>query len=614
LPAPISAAAPLTFDPGALGPGGTWTKSFAATVAPNARGNLVAVFRATSVEGPSAIYTLTVPVAQPNIVTTVAATPDPVLAGRTVTYTLRVKNTGNIDFTSTITFVAPLGPNGRPLLAPGADQRFADVALNAGSSWEQILVFAVEPGYTGPLNSQVIIATNTSLRFVYDDTRQVILPTRGPTKTAIRTGPWDDPTVWEPRGVPTEIDVVLVPADTIVTVTGGVTNPIALTGLINRGTILLNCTVGVPMRLAISDFIDNSGLIVGRDGQALGEPGCAIEVRTGELNNPGIIRAGNGVDGGFLPPDNLLVNGGAGGPISVFAQAIVNDGQILGGNGGNVPPPATGGRGGDGGDALVVAGPPSPALLLNRGRIAAGNGGNANAGQGGDGGSVGILSTTQLTIDGGEALSGNGGNPDGAAGGVSLTAASLWENGQSRENSRAYGFSTQAEALVRGVAGARISIPIAFLNNGRRNDTYLLLWTNSAGWRQSDLPDSFRVPGLRYELLLAPFVIPDSARVGETSRLRIEARSQGDPSQAGEQVVQVVVISGGRLYLPNVQKAGARAQGSIAPILTDSPAPDSPTPDAPETAEETPENLPAPSSGDKATFFPLIPLTPTATP
>ncbi len=591
LPAPVSAAAPLTFEPGLLGPAGVWTKAFVATVAPDAQGNLVAVFRATSVEGPSATYTLTVAVAQPNIVTSVSATPDPVLAGRTVTYTLRAENTGNIDFTSTITFAAPVAANGHPLVAPGNDQVYTNVDLKAGGSWQETLVLMVEPGYVGPLDSQVVIATNTGLRFVYDDTRQVILPTRGPTKTAIRTGAWDDPTIWEPEGVPDENDIVLVPENTTVTVTGDITNPIALTGLINHGTILLHCVVGVPMALEISDFIENTGLIAGRDGQSLGEPGCAVEVSTGELNNPGIIRAGNGADGALLPP---LVNGGAGGPISVFVQSLVNDGQILGGNGGNVPPPATGGRGGDGGDALVVAGPPTPALLLNRGLIAAGNAGSANAGNGGDGGSVSLLSATQLTSDGGEVRAGTGGDPGGSDGGSSIAALSLWEDGRSSINDRAYGFSTQAVAVVRGVAGATVSIPIGFINDGRRNDTYLLTWTNSAGWNQTELPATFSVPSLRYALLSAPFVIPDDANIGDESQLRVEARSQGDPNQVDEQVVRVQVSSGGQLYLPSLHKNAANSPGSQPPAQDDTPK----------------EDIPAPRSGDEAIFFPLVPLTP----
>jgi uncharacterized repeat protein (TIGR01451 family) len=566
LPDTVSAAAPMSFSPGPLGPGGAWTKTVNTTVSPDAKGNLTATFRVTTVEGPTANYELTVPIAEPGLQTSLSATPDPVLAGRTVTYTLRVTNTGNINFTNLITFVAPVDSTGHPLVSPGADQTFAAVAIPAGGSWVQELVLLVEPGYTGPLDSQVIIATDTGLVTTHNDTRQVILPTRGPTITAARSGPWNDPNTWEPARVPDASDIALVPSGVSVTVDGRNTNPVVMTGLINQGTIMLNCVSGVPMELQITEFINNTGLITGRDSQAIGEAGCSVTVQTNELtnNSPGIIRAGNGADGGVVPPDNSGINGGDGGTLNVFLQSVVNSGQILAGNGGNLLAPATSGRGGDGGNVLVAAGPPDPALLLNAGLIAAGDGGSGPGGdgRGGDGGSAALLSTGQYTNAGGEARGGRGGDGngdgiggganDGTDGGASTTAAFTWDNGTRRANNRNFAFSTLANSIVRGVAGATVLVPITFLNEGIRTDTYLLVWSNSAGWTQNFLPETQRIDGLRYGVLLTPFVIPVETPTGAESQLRLTARSQGDPSLLKEESVRIIVGVGGRTFLPTL--------------------------------------------------------------
>jgi predicted outer membrane repeat protein len=578
LPDTVVAAASLNFTPGELGPGGAWTKSVRTTVDANAKGNLVAIFHATTQEGPAATYTLTVPIAEPSLVTGVSATPDPILAGGNVTYTLRVTNTGNIDFTTIITFVAPVDENGRPLIAPGADQVFSNVAIPAGATWTQTIVGVTQPGYTGPLHSQVRVDTQTGMVIVHDDTRQVILPTRGPTIVAVRTGAWNDPNTWEPARVPNESDIALVKEKVVVTVDGSTTNPIVMTGLINQGTILLNCVVGVDMQLNITDFIDNTGLIRGRDGQAVGEPGCGISVTTNELTNSatGVIRAGDGMDGAVIPPNNDIINGGDGGAMSVFVQSLVNDGEIRAGDGGDLLAPATSGKGGDGGDILVAAGPPVPALVLNSGLIAAGNGGAGPGrpqgdGRGGDGGSAAVISASQFINDHGEirgGQGGDGGDDDGGDGGVSISAAFIWDNGAMASNGRDFAFHTIAKPLVRGVTGATVLLPVTFLNEGVRSDSYILIWSNSQGWEQSFLPETTqRISGLRYNILLAPFIIPPGLSPGEESEVQLSARSQGSPTLVQAESIRVLVVGGGRLWLPSLFQSNATsaATGQDAP-------------------------------------------------
>jgi uncharacterized repeat protein (TIGR01451 family) len=602
LPDLVTTAAPLTLDPGVLGPAGVWTKSVLTNVSPDAKGSLTAVFRATTLEGPTAIHTLTVPVAVPGLLTSVSVEPDPVIAGENITYTIFVTNIGNIDFTTNITFVAPVDSNGAPLVAPGGDQVFTDVSIPAGETWVQTIVVVAKAGYTGPLTATIPVATHTGLVTEFTDVRQVVLGDGGgPTIVAINDGPWDDPATWDDGRVPNPSDIVLVPEGITVVVDGAVTEfPLVLTGLINEGTIILKGVIGgdgggggddtdtgPQASIEITDFLNNTGVIQGADGEEMGDAGTGLTVTAGEIINgdDGVIRGGNGADGGVVQPGDQVVDGGDGGGISVFAQNIINDGSILGGNGGALEsPPATSGNGGDGGNALVAAGPPDPALLENSGLIAGGDGGDGPGGdQGdgnaGDGGSVGVISASQYTNRGGQVRGGfggdgdgdglgggqggNGGNGkgDGGQGGSSFSAAFIWDNGVRSANGRNFAFSTLAVPIVRGIPGATVLIPITFINEGVRRDSYLLIWSNSTSWEQSFLPDLQTVDALRYKVLFAPFVIPLDAREGQVSQLRLIASSQGSvtmpsaPSLVQEEAVKIIVLlSGGRTYLPSLYR------------------------------------------------------------
>lgn len=584
LPAPVTTAAELSWSPGTLEPGGAWTKLVRATVAADATGTLQATFRATTTEGPQTEYTLNVPIAKPNLAIGVSAAPQRAVAGSTLTYTVLVTNTGNVDFTGTITYQVPVA-EGRPLIAPGVDQVFPDVSLPAGEVHKQQVVVIIEPGYSGALTSRIIVQTTSGLRTTFDDTRQVSLPSRGPSITAVQNGPWDDPATWDKNRVPNANDIVLVPAEIEVTVSGNTTNPIVLTGLINRGTIRLLCVVGVPMRIEASDFIENSGLIRGADAQSIGEPGCAVEIATTTLTNPGTIRAGDGADGGIAPPSGDIVNGGDGGSASVFAQTVLNEGTIRGGDGGNVIPPATAGRGGSGGDALVVAGPPDPGLLINRGLIAAGNGGNGVS-DGGNGGHVALLSSAQFTNDDGETRAGNGGEEGGADGAVSISAASIWDNGVVRTNGDDYAYTALARPVVRSGRGVTVLLPVTLLNQGLRADTYFLLWTNSANWQQDFLPDTFRVDSLRRGILIAPLTIPTEAHIGDSSTVRLTVRSQNDAALVREVTLTVLVSDGGQLFLPYMFNA---AIGTASDATTDATTDGTPAAQSDKTGVASPD-------------------------
>jgi hypothetical protein len=291
-------------------------------------------------------------------------------------------------------------------------------------------------------------------------------------------------------------------------------------------------------------------------------------VHTTELVNTGTIRGGDGMDGAVVPPNNDIINGGNGGAMSVFVQSLINSGEIRAGDGGDLLFPATSGKGGDGGDVLVAAGPPDPGLLLNSGLIAAGNGGAGPGqpqgnGSGGNGGSVKAFAAPQYINDGGELRAGLGGELGGADGSVSVSAAFIWDNGIMTANGIDYAFGTLLKPRVRGVAGSTVLVPITFLNEGLRTDTYILIWSNSQGWKQEFLPSTTqRFNGLRYGIVFAPFTIPVGTAGGTVSQLTLTARSQNSPSLVREESVDVVVVAGGRIWMPRL------FQGNGAPGTT----------------------------------------------
>ena len=434
--------------------------------------------------------------------------------------------------------------------------------LEAGAVWIQKVTAVVEPGYAGPLHSAVEVATDTGMRTRYTDTLEAILPGDGVTIVAIRSGDWNDPQTWDPARIPNADDVALVPAGISLEVSGATNNPISLRGLINEGDILLNCITGQPFVLNISDILRNSGTIIGANGIAEGEPGCTLEVAFTALLNSGLIRAG---DGG---PE-----GSDGGAITVQGQAIFNGetGRILGGNGSDATPP---GNGGAGGDAIAFAGPGVPGLLVNQGLIRGGDGGNG--GRGGDGGGVMMLSTSLLVLDGGSQQGGDGGNGDGGDGNdgndgaVSMAAQTIWDNGVLSRNDEDFAFQVLAPRTVRGAPGIRTLLPFFFFNQGIANDTYRLIWSDTAGWPLDSLPTTLVAKKLQFALLAPFFVVPGSARIGDTNTIRVEAHSLGNLGIARRRELNLLVTSSNVSYMPSIANhsgAPARAGGNLRTYL-----------------------------------------------
>ncbi|MCP4543446.1 MAG: DUF11 domain-containing protein, partial [Chloroflexi bacterium] len=89
-------------------PGGVWTTEFSATVEVGYAGPLTNVVQVSTEQGATGIYTET-STAQvtPDLIVTKQASPDPVQAGKALTYTIRVTNTGNMPLSATITDTLP---------------------------------------------------------------------------------------------------------------------------------------------------------------------------------------------------------------------------------------------------------------------------------------------------------------------------------------------------------------------------------------------------------------------------------------------------------------------------------------------------------------------------
>jgi uncharacterized repeat protein (TIGR01451 family) len=105
------------------------------------------------------------------------AYPDPVQPGSSLTYTIRVANTGSVTLTATITDTLPdhitLGrtPAGT-LILPGEVVTWTPVSILPQGVWTDTVVVTVEHGYTGPLVNVVQVTTAEGAAGAYTKTSQ----------------------------------------------------------------------------------------------------------------------------------------------------------------------------------------------------------------------------------------------------------------------------------------------------------------------------------------------------------------------------------------------------------------------------------------------------------
>ncbi len=350
----------------------------------------------------------------------------------------------------------------------------------------------------------------------------------------------------------------------------------------------------------IGELLLNNGILLGGDGgnsagdgPASGGAGGAAtlvagQIEFGLIDNPGLIGGGNGGDGN--PAASAPQNGGAGGDVTLASspRLFVDGGQVIGGAGG-----AGGGGGGKGekGDVVVSGGDGhTTADLL----IAISGSGTAI--QAGD---LTISGGTQLQLDlrGLDAAAigvdgvllialGPGGVLDLRANARPVIAARevrlfldrwLTDNGVtlgellngllSVQGSR---FHTNAQivlpALLTGVAGGEVVLPIHLVNLGPLADSYRLAGafgveaaggTTAGAWTLADLPSIVPVPGSQSTFIPLTVTIPVDAVIGSRQPLTITALSYTDGSvQPATRVVIAVRDGGERIFLPYISFNG----------------------------------------------------------
>ena len=319
--------------------------------------------------------------------------PNPVIMGQPFTLTVVLTNTG--DVAQAVAVTTTIQPE-----FLGDEAKYTP--LIEAQTTISLEIPYLPTSLVGPISItvQLISADGISLTEVVD-TFSNIRPL-DPTIVSVATGPWSDPTTWQPQRLPDATDVVLVDEGHEVNVTG----PIAVTSLLNRGK--LACPPGGPLVIDATVEIQNIGEIrcqPAQDGTAPGgdgQPGSAIQITAPTLYNEGSLRAGDGGSGAGGDPDGNPNGGagGAGGAVEITTDFLDNAGSISAGGGGSGGSGANGGNGGDAG----AGGPVTIEMTSPTGELL--NGGTIEAGNGGDGGNGG-----SGTPDGGDGGAGGGGGP-----------------------------------------------------------------------------------------------------------------------------------------------------------------------------------------------------------
>jgi uncharacterized repeat protein (TIGR01451 family) len=173
LPAHITPGGIITWTPIITVPGGVWTETVVVTVEMGYAGPLTNVVQVTTEEGAAGIYTHTL---APGLDIVKQAYPNPVQAGKQLTYTIQVTNAGNFDLHTTITDTLPAQltsghTSGGAAMLPG--QPFTWTAfIPVGNDWVETIVATVTMGYAGPLTNVVQVTTLEGASGIYTATTQ----------------------------------------------------------------------------------------------------------------------------------------------------------------------------------------------------------------------------------------------------------------------------------------------------------------------------------------------------------------------------------------------------------------------------------------------------------
>jgi uncharacterized repeat protein (TIGR01451 family) len=146
LPAQVTPTGSLTWTLLGLAPSEAWTRTVHVTVEASYLGTLTNVVRATTTEGAAGIYTATAEVARtPRLQVSKRADPNPVWAGRQLTYTIHITNAGNVVVSAMLFDTPPQH------VSPSNLQVWMAPPLLPGAVWSKTLVVTVETAYSGTL-------------------------------------------------------------------------------------------------------------------------------------------------------------------------------------------------------------------------------------------------------------------------------------------------------------------------------------------------------------------------------------------------------------------------------------------------------------------------------
>lgn len=249
---------------------------------------------------------------------------------------------------------------------------------------------------------------------------------RAATVKSVKSGDWNDPTVWDPEGRPGPGDWVWI--ETGHTVTVSETIDLGDGGLCNKGTIRAkdnpNANTAPSVKI-IALSVHNAGIIgrANEDDTAMNgtggncykpaKSGGSVEIFTTLFMNSeaGIIRTGHGGDSlGGCSQWVCPAIAGDGGKIEIFSTSAVNRGLMQSGNGGEANGCHARVLGGDGGVIRIYADVLDPnSQSENTGRIDTGRGGDATGPTGSTSGGKGGDADIQINNLGGIVIGKEGG-------------------------------------------------------------------------------------------------------------------------------------------------------------------------------------------------------------
>jgi len=414
--------------------------------------------------------------------------------------------------------------------------------------------------------------------------------TSEPNVRSARSGRWDDPNIWNPRGVPDGNDVVLINDDHVITAPSG---RIYVNGLCNHGQ--LRSYSGRMLFIWANSFIDNYGQIRGRDGRpAQTGSSVVLYVRNGRVNNHtgAVISSGNGGSSGWSRWTwrsrwRRQNNGGRGGSLSLISRYLYNRGLIRSGNGGNSWSACPG----NGGNLTVGA----RSVSGSRGQVIAGRRGRGNTRlcswqrsrlrfdpdiislsgaetkvEGEDvtifGGNDFILDLTgmdtgaisadaNIILAVGEGgiidLTGNTGPILSTTGQVTIFSDNILldegtelanviqaENIVTESAKIIYDVSVTAPAQVVAEPGTTVSLTLTVANAGPEEDTYNLSVSDTSEWNLGISSEQITVGGFDVNELTLEVTLP--ANLGEANTVTVTAVSQADPDTLSEAAIAVV--------------------------------------------------------------------------